>query len=291
MMRLKTKLDSGDFLVMAEMLPPKGVDVSSMLAAADKVKGRVDSFVVPEMSNAVMRMSSLGGALLLKNRGLESVVQVCCRDRNRLALQGDLLAAGALGVSAVMAVTGDNIGYGDHHTARAVDDVSLLELLRGIGELQEGRDMAGIELAGSPRFLVGSTWTVTGDGGASPADLEQLDRLMEAGVEFFVTQPVFDMQWLAGVMKSLGDRKVRIVPTVLLLKSLGMARYIDRHLEHVGIPAYLLRLIQKSPDRVNDCVKIAADTIKSLGDEGAAGVLVSTIGWEDKLPRILDRIK
>ena len=291
MMRLKTKLDSGDFLVMAEMLPPKGVDVSSMLAAADKVKGRVDSFVVPEMSNAVMRMSSLGGALLLKNRGLESVVQVCCRDRNRLALQGDLLAAGALGVSTVMAVTGDNIGYGDHHTARAVDDVSLMELLRGIGELQEGRDMAGVELAGSPRFLVGSTWTVTGNGGASPADLEQLDRLMEAGVEFFVTQPVFDMQWLAGVMKSLGDRKVRIVPTVLLLKSLGMARYIDRHLEHVGIPAYLLRLIQKSPDRVNDCVKIAADTIKSLRDEGAAGVLVSTIGWEDKLPRILDRIK
>jgi 5,10-methylenetetrahydrofolate reductase len=290
-MRLQTKLDSGDFLIMAEMLPPKGVDVSSMLADAERVKGRVAAFVVPEMSNAVMKMSSLGGALLLKNRGLESVVQVCCRDRNRLALQGDLLAAGALGISAVMAVNGEDISHGDHHTARSVEDVSLMELLKGIQGLQQGRDMAGVELAGAPVFTVGSTLTASGDGGASPAQLERLDQLSEAGVKFFVTQPVFDMQQFAGFMKSLGDRDVKIIPTVLLLKSLGMARYIDRNLEHVNIPAYILRLIQKSPDRVHDCVKIAGDTVRSLRDEGAAGVLISTIGWEDKLPQILDRIK
>jgi len=123
-----------------------------------------------------MRMSSLGGALLLQNKGLETVLQVCCRDRNRLALQGDLLAAQALGVPTVMAVAGEEIAHGDHHQAKPCNDLGLLELLAAIQTLQSGRDLAGVDLKGSPRFLVGSTVKVPGDGAALEAELAELDK-------------------------------------------------------------------------------------------------------------------
>ena len=131
-MQLQEKLTSGKFAILAEMEPPKGTDTVAMIANAWAVKGKVDAFVIPEMSNAVMKMSSLGGALLLQSRGMETVLQVCCRDRNRLALQGDLLAAQALGVPNVMAVAGEEITHGDHHKARAVYDIDLPELLAAI---------------------------------------------------------------------------------------------------------------------------------------------------------------
>ncbi len=125
-MSLKEKLSSQEFVILAEMEPPKGVDVAEMMANALRVKGKVDAFVVPEMSNAVMRMSSLGGCMVLANKGFETVLQTCCRDRNRLALQADLLAAAALGIQNIMAVTGVDPSFGDHHRARAVNDVDLL---------------------------------------------------------------------------------------------------------------------------------------------------------------------
>ncbi len=156
-MQLRKKLEAQEFVILAELDPPKGTDVSDLVANATQVKGRVDAFVIPEMGNAVMRLSSLGGSLLLANRGLETVMQVCCRDRNRLALQGDLLAAGALGVKNVMAVTGEDITHGDHHRARAVNDLDLMELLGAINTMQNGKDMAGVELRGSPDFFVGAS--------------------------------------------------------------------------------------------------------------------------------------
>jgi len=156
-MELRRKLEAREFAVLAEMEPPKGADVQSMKSAARRVKGKVDAFIVPEMSSAVMRMSSLGGALVLRDEGLECVIQACCRDRNRLAIQGDLLAAWALGIPSVMAVTGEDPSAGDHHQTRAVNDIDLVELLQVIDGLKNGRDMAGIELAGATDFLVGTT--------------------------------------------------------------------------------------------------------------------------------------
>ena len=128
---LQQKLEAGEFVVLAEMEPPKGTDVRAMLSNAMNVKNMADAYVIPEMSNAVMKMSSLGFSILLQGKGLETVMQVCCRDRNRLALQADLLAAQALGVASVMAVTGEDPSYGDHHKARAVYDIDLIELLQG----------------------------------------------------------------------------------------------------------------------------------------------------------------
>ncbi len=273
-------------MILAEMDPPKGTDVAAMLANAAAVKGKVDAFVIPEMSNAVMKMSSLGGALLLQNRGLETVLQVCCRDRNRLALQGDLLAAQALGVPNVMAVAGEEITHGDHHKARAVYDIDLLELLGAIQTLQSGRDMAGVDLQGAPNFLVGSSMKVTPRGEAWDKELAYLDAKIAAGAGFFVTQPVFDPGALAKLQDSLGRRQSAVIPTVLLLKSVGMARYINRHMD-MKIPEDFIDRIQKAPDRVRECVQIAAELVKAFKSQGWRGVNISTIGWEDKLAAIL----
>lgn len=285
-MQLQEKLTAREFVILAEMEPPKGTDTVAMIANAWAVKGKVDAYVIPEMSNAVMKMSSLGGALLLQSRGLETVLQVCCRDRNRLALQGDLLAAQALGVPNVMAVAGEEITHGDHHKARPVNDLELLELLGAIQTLQTGRDMAGIDLQGAPSFLVGATMKVTPRGELWDQELAAMDQKMAAGASFFVTQPIFDPGALAKLQESLDSRQAAVIPTVLLLKSVGMARYINRFLD-IKIPEEFILRIQKGPDRVRECVQIAGELVSALKAQGCRGVNISTIGWEDKLPAIL----
>ncbi len=285
-MRFQEKLASGEFVILAEMEPPKGTNASAMVANATRVKRRVDAFVVPEMSNAVMKMSSLGGALLLQGQGLETVLQCCCRDRNRLALQGDLLAAQALGVPNVMAVPGEEIAHGDHHQARAVNDLDLLELLGAIQTLQTGRDLAGVELQGAPQFFVGATVKIPTSAAARQDEIAALDKKAAAGAAFFITPPVYAVEDLARFADHLHGRRATLIPTVLLLKSVGMARYINRHLE-AQVPEEFIERIQKSPDRGREGVQIAAEIVAALKAKGFSGVNLSTLGWEDRLPAIL----
>ena len=289
-MGLQQKIEAKEFVILAEMEPPKGADVSHMVKNAQKVKGMVDAFVVPEMSNAVMRMSSLGGAMILKSKGLETVMQLNCRDRNRLALQADLLAANGCGISSVMVVKGEDPGLGDHHQARGVYDLDLPELLEVIDGLQQGRDMAGIELNGAPEFLVGSTVEAGARDKSPELILDEINRLSQAGTRFFITPPLFDLAAIAPVWKRVNQDTTRVIPTVLLLKSLGMARYIARNVSHTFIPDTLIDRIQNAPDKVRECLDIATETIRDLKKEGFGGVLIATIGWEDKLPEILKRI-
>ena len=288
-MGLKQKIEAKKFVILAEMEPPKGADVSRMVTNAQKVKGMVDAFVVPEMSNAVMRMSSLGGAMILKSKGLETVMQLNCRDRNRLALQADLLAANGCGISSVMAVKGDDPGLGDHHQARGVYDLDLPALLAAIEGLQQGRDMAGIELSGAPEFLVGSTVEAGARDKSPELILDEMNGLIQAGARFFITPPLFDMTAIEPVWKKVDRDKTTVIPTVLLLKSLGMARYIARNVSHTFIPDTLIERIQDAPDKVRECIRIASETIRALKDEGFGGVHIATIGWENKLPEILKR--
>jgi methylenetetrahydrofolate reductase (NADPH) len=287
---LKEKLESGRFVVLAEMEPPKGVDISEMLKNATRIKGKVDALVVPEMSNAVMRMSALGGSLLLQNIGMETVMQVCCRDRNRLALQGDLLAAHAGGIHTIMAVAGEDTGYGDHHQAKAVHDITVTELLETIHTLRSGHDMAGIELQGAPDFTVGATVNAGLAGDHLKAELAEMALKQEKGASFFVTPPIFDIVSITPFLDQVNFSTTRIIPTVLLLKSLGMARYMARNVAHVHIPDALVQRLQKAPDKVRECILIAAETIRAVKEKGFPGVVISTIGWEDKIPDILERL-
>jgi 5,10-methylenetetrahydrofolate reductase len=225
--------------------------------------------------------------MVLQAKGLETVMQVCCRDRNRIALQADMLAANACGIKNVMAVTGEDPSYGDHHQARSVYDIDLLELLRAIVALKDGKDMAGIELSGAPQFLVGATIDAGAPGKSPELVLEEMSQKSESGAQFFITPPLFDLSAIEAFIKRVDLQKVKIIPTVLLLKSVGMARYIARNVENVHIPDSLIERIQKSPDKVRECTLIAAEMVKTLKKKGFSGVQVATIGWEDKLPEIL----
>ncbi len=291
-MTLQEKIASRKFVLLAEFEPPKGADFSGLLENANRIKGRMDALVVPEMANAVMKASSLGGCAFLKEKGFDPVLQVCCRDRNRLALQADILAASALGIANVMAVSGEDIRYGDHPQAREVYDVDLMQLLDILNRFQAGRDMAGIELSGAPpRFCTGATVNAGATGGALDIEIEKLGQMVDAGVQFAVTSPVFDLHRFQQFVKHLDLAKVAMIPTVLLLKSAGMARYIDRNIKNISIPAEMIRDIQKAPDKLKQCIQIAADLIQQLREMGMAGVVISTAGWEDKLPTLLDAVR
>ncbi len=289
-MSLKSKFDSRKFAILAEIGPPKGVDVSAMLANAMRVKGDIDAFVMPEMSGAVMRMSSLGAAMILQEKGMETVMQANCRDRNRLALQADLLAAGACGISNVMAVEGEDPGFGDHRQARSVHDVKLSGLIEMIVGLGKGADMSGTELRGAPDFFIGSTVNPGVGGKSAEIGASDMNKKYEAGAEFFITPPIFDLSLVKSFAKRIDMEKTKIIPTVLLLKSLGMARYIARNMENIDIPDSIIDRIRKAPDKTLECVSITAEIVRDIKKEGFSGVLLSTMGWEDKLPVILDNI-
>ena len=290
-MPLQEKIRSGRFVILGEFEPPKGADFSSLLEKANLARGRVDALVIPEMANAVLKASSLGGCAFFQKEGIETVLQICCRDRNRLALQADTLAAGALGINNIMVVTGEDISYGDHPQARTVNDLDLIELLETIQGLQKGRDMAGIELQGAPQFCIGSTINTGATGGLLEIELENLKKKMDLGVEYLITNPVFDLRRFQQFLKRIDTSKIAVIPVVLLLKSAGMARYIDRNIKGISIPPEMIRDIQKVPDKVKECIRIAGEIIRHIKEMGMAGVLISTVGWEDRLPQVLDEAK
>ncbi len=287
-MPLQEKIKSGNFVVLGEFEPPKGIDFSPFLRSANQVKGRIDALIVPEMGNAVLKASSLGGCAVLQEAGVETVFQVCCRDRNRLALQADLLSASALGIKNVVVTAGEDINFGDHPQARAVNDLDVMGLLETLQKLQMGKDLAGIELKGSPTYFVGSTIDTGTPGGLLEIELDNLKKKIDLGVEYIITNPVFDTRRFQQFVKRVDTTQVAIIPTVLLLKSAGMARYIDRNIKGTSIPSEIITSIQKAPDKVQECITIAAKIITQLKEMGMAGVLISTVGWEDRLPQILN---
>lgn len=290
-MQLDQKFAEGKFVILAEMEPPKGADPSIMIRQARRVKELVDGFLVPEMNKAVMRMSSLGGAVVLQQNGMQAIMQVCCRDRNRLALQADLLAASACGIQAVMAVRGEDVRFGDHPEAKSVYDLDELGLLDALQKMQQGKDMAVVDLTAIPRFLVGASINAAAKGEPLETELDAITEKRKKGVSFWVTPPVFDLDAFGPFLNRIDRSKTPLLPTVVLLKSAGMARYMARNLENISIPESLVLRIQSAPDRVQECIRIAAETISAVKAKGFAGVILSTIGWEDRLPDILEQVR
>ena len=287
-MQFRKRVDASEFACLVQIEPPKGTDVSAMVDGAMGVKGIADAFMIPEMGNAVMRMSSLGASILLRSKGMDTVMQVCCRDRNRLALQGDLLAAAACGIDAVMVVTGEDPSFGDHHTAKAVYDVDMDTLLAGMTSLEKGRDMAGVELNGAPDFLKGATLNTCLRGADREAELDRMKKNDGCrAFVFFITQPLFEFVMTQPFLKTAEKHGAKIFPTVLLLKSLGMARYMARNVNYVNMPDTIVDRLLKSSDKVRECTRLARETIKDVKKEGFGGVNVSTLGWEHKLPEVL----
>ncbi|MBE0584631.1 MAG: methylenetetrahydrofolate reductase [Desulfofustis sp.] len=286
-MSFSKRLAAHEFVVLAEMHTPKGVNITRLVNDARRIKGRVDAVVVPDMDNGIMRMSALAGGVLMQQQGVESIIHIYCRDRNRMALQGDLLAAHVLGIRNVVVTHSEEMSQGDHREAKPVFDLSEAELVRAVGELCQGQDLSGFELDGSPDFTVGCTIAPYADEKALAAELQAAADKVAAGAGFVISPPVFDLdhfQTFLGQAKGLG---VPVIPTVFLLKSLAIAQYIAGSEPGAQISEALIRRIRKSSDREAEGLKIAGETVAAL--KGLAqGVMLQTLGWEHKLPDILD---
>jgi len=287
-MSFREKIDSGDFAVLAEITPPKGADTSMMRAHAARAKDNVDAFLVTDMPGAIMRMSSIGMASVLEKDGMDAVLQIGCRNRNRIALQGDLLAASACGISAVAIVEGEDPELGDNHEAQAVYDVNSADLIAAARELTAGRDMAGAEIAGIPDFLIGAYIDADAFGKETDLALQELQRKKEKGAAFFITSPVFDTAAAERLLSRTGALKMPLIANVLLLKSAGMARYISHHQKNVAMPDTLIDRIQKAQDRALECIKSAAELVSTCKTIGFSGVVLTTLGWENRINEILN---
>jgi 5,10-methylenetetrahydrofolate reductase len=286
-MSFEERLKSKKFVVLAEMNTPKGVDISRFVTDARRIKGRVDAVVVPDMDSGVMRMSAMAGAVLAQQQGLETIIHVYGRDRNRMALQGDLLAAHVLGIRNLMVVPGEDMINGDHRDAAVVDDLDELGLLGAVSALRDGKDMAGFALDGSPQFFTGFSLAPFADDAELETELASAEKKVAAGAQFIVTPPVFDTDRFGEFLKKAEFLKVPIIPSVFLIKSVAVARYIATNEPGSNVTEDLILRIRKSADREMEGIKIAGETIARLR-KMAAGVLIQAMGWEHRLTTIID---
>ncbi len=287
-MSFQELLNTDRFLRIAELEPPKGTDTSEFLAQAGSLRGRADAVLVNEMSGAIMRMGALGASCLLKQRGLETVVNINCRDRNRLALQADILSAHAMGLENLFVSKGDDIASGDHIEARAVNDLDVMELLETLKKLQKGIDLAGNDLSGIPKFCVGSEVNAGQQEGALEVEILEMEKKIRAGSNYFFTPTIYDLKILENFVKKTDPFKVALFPKITILNSVGMARFMCRHMDGVIIPDETIDRLTKAPDKTKEGVAIAAEMIRKL--QGVCrGALLVAVGRQERLSQVLDQ--
>ena len=287
-MSLQPLFEEGKFVITAEVGPLKGTDISEIDKVAKILRGRVDAVNVTDQQSSVMRLGSLATSHLLKERGLDPVFQITCRDRNRLAIQSDLLSAHVLGIENVLAITGDLPSLGDHPQAKPVYDLDSVQLLWVINKLNEGHDMVGNELKGKPNLFPGAVVNPGADSGASfELQLIKMEQKISAGARFFQTQVVYDPNVFAKFMKRVENFKIPILVGVIPLKSIGMARFMNKNVAGVFVPEELIDKMAKAEDKAKTGIEIAANLIKEMKDM-CQGVHIMAVGWEEKVPEILD---
>jgi 5,10-methylenetetrahydrofolate reductase len=285
-MTFKEKIQAGKFLVTSEIGPPKGIETKTILEDAELIRGRVDAINVTDLQSSVMRLGSLAVCSLLKQRGFEPIFQLTCRDRNRLALQSDLLSAASLGIENVLLLTGDHPTLGDHPEAKPVFDLDSVQLLQVANKLQEGLDMKENKLEGlPPKFCLGAVVNP----GADPLEpqLIKMEKKIEAGAEFFQTQAIYDIKIFENFLSKIKHLKTTVLAGIVLLKSAGMAKYMNKNVAGVFVPDNLIKEMQESKDKVAKSVEIAARLIKELKPM-CLGIHIMPIGWDKVVPRVLE---
>jgi 5,10-methylenetetrahydrofolate reductase len=289
-MSLKEALESGKFVVTAEVAPGKGTDVEHVLEEASVIKERVDAVNVTDLQSSVMRLGSMAFSHFLTEMGIDPVYQVTCRDRNCLALQSDLLSGWALGIKNVLALTGDHPVLGDHPKARPVFELDSVSLLDVIGKLNSGVDMAGNELKGAPDFFPGAVVNPGADNEAA-LDLQimKMETKIEAGAKFFQTQGVYDLDAFEKFMKRVEGFGAKVLGGIILLKSVGMARFMNKNVSGVFVPEPFVQEIKAAEDKAQASKEIAVRLIKGMKDL-CDGVHIMALGWESKIPAILDEV-
>ncbi|MFH1650800.1 MAG: methylenetetrahydrofolate reductase [Chloroflexota bacterium] len=284
-MNIAEMAKNGKFVVTAEVGPPKGTDIAEMLADAELMRGRVHAINVTDQQSSVMRLGSLATCRLLKEKDLEPIFQVTCRDRNRIALQSDLLSAAVLGVENVLCLTGDFVALGDHPQAKGVFDLDSVSLLLTAKALEGGKDLAGNDLKGSPRFCLGAVVTP----GAEPLEPQiiKMEKKVKAGAQFFQTQAVYDPAQFEEFMKAVAYLNVPVSMGIVMLRSAGMARFMNKNVAGVHVPENLIEEMDKAENKGQKSIEIAARLINEMKSM-CQGAHIMAIGWEKKVPQVLD---
>ena len=283
------KLSSGEFVVTTEVGPAKGTDTSDIVHHIDLLKDRVDAINVTDHQSSVMRFPSLGGCLLVKEHGGEPILQVTCRDRNRLALQADLFLAFSRGITNVLCLTGDSIDVGDHKEAKPVFDLDSVQLLKMIRTLESGTDIEGNELKGVPSFCIGAS--VHPEADFIEPQLVKFEKTVSAGAQFFQTQGIFDLANLRRFMQYASQFNAKILAGIIVLASARMARYMNENVPGIIVSKAIideLADVEKGKG-LQKGIEIAARLIKTIKSENLChGVHIMAVGNEGLVPDILE---
>jgi len=287
MSQLQEAIESGKFVVTGEVGPPKGVNLDHLWEDAEHLRGKVVAVNVTDIQSSVMRIGSMAISHMLIDRGFEPVFQMVCRDRNRLALESDLLSAYALGIRNVLALTGDHVALGDHPGAKAVFDLDSVSLLQAMSTLEAGKDMGGNDLDGSPKFFKGAVVTPC----AVPVEPQiiKMEKKIEAGAQFFQTQAVYDPAQFESFMNKIENLKTPVLLGIVLLKSAGMAKFMNKNVAGVSVPDAIIKRMADAPkeDRAKVAVEIAAEIIRACKGM-CRGVHIMPLGWDKHVPAIIE---
>jgi len=285
------KLNSSKFLVTTEIGPPKGVDTSEIVHHIELLKDKVDAINVTDHQSSVMRFPSLGGCLLIKEHGGEPILQMTTRDRNRLALQADLLLAYSRGIRNVLCLTGDSIDVGDHKEAKPVFDLDSVQLIRMVRTMESGKDLGGHDLKGAPEFCLGASVHPAAD--FIEPQLIKFDKKVAAGAQFFQTQGIYDLDCLHRFMQYARQFNVKILAGIIVLASARMARYMNDNVPGIMVPNAIideLASVEKGKG-LQKGIEIAVQLIKTIKEENLChGVHVMAVGREIIVPDILEAV-
>lgn len=289
-MKITELFKQGEFVISAEVGPPKGCHADELIEDAKKYLTNVHAINVTDNQSSVMRLGSLAVCKALKDAGFNPIFQMTCRDRNRLALQSDLLSAAMFGIDNVLALTGDHTFIGDHPQAKPVFDLDSASLLYTMCQLEQGKDLAGLDLVGeAPSFAKGAVVSPCSD--SVDAQLVKMERKIAAGAEFFQTQAVFDSEQFIKFMEKAKDFGKPVQLGIIIPKSVGMCRFMNGNVAGVSIPEAIFDELKADKEKTKagiTGVEIAARIIRECKPY-CQGVHVMTLGWEDKIPSLMEQ--
>ena len=288
MSKLQEAFERGEFAVTAEMAPPKGTDLSHLIECAKMCVGRVHAANVTDFQSAVMRATSLATCKLLKDIGLEPVIQMTGRDRNRIAIEGEMLSAGVFGIPNLLALTGDHTSVGDHPQAKPVFDLDSVSILKTASTLNSGVDSVGLELQGKTDFYLGAC--VTPEYSPIEVQLLKMQKKINAGAKFFQTQAVYDIEHMRKFRELTKDMDCKILAGIVPLKSPGMAKFMTANVPGIFVPDDQIERLKAAGkgNYVQEGIKMAGEFIRQLREENLCdGVHIMAIGAEENVPKIL----
>ena len=288
-MRITELFDNGQFVVTAEVGPPKGIHLDHMVEEAKMYLKDLDAVNITDNQSSVMRTSTLATCVALKNAGLNPIYQATCRDRNRIALQSDLLGAAAMGIDNILCLTGDHTKMGDHPGAKPVFDLDSVSLLYTASQLEKGRDLAGIELVGEPpKFAKGAVVSPISD--SVDAQLAKMERKVMAGADYFQTQAVFESEKFIKFMEKAKEFGKPVQLGVIIPKNVGMCKFMNANVAGVHVPDEMLDELRADKEKTKAGItglEIAARIIRECRPY-CQGVHIMSLGWESKIPALME---